>query len=263
MLKIGFIGVGNMGGALSTAASKKENTSVLVTDYDKNKSKEVADKIGAIDTTTENICKTAKYIFLGVKPQVLPSVLERIAPILKSRHDEFCLVSMAAGVKIEKIIDILGFSVPVIRIMPNMPVSIGEGMVLYCTADKTKTDELVEAMQYSGVWAKIDEKDIDAASAVSGCGPAFAFMFIKALALGGEKSGLPFETALGLAAQTVMGSAKMLMQSEKTADELRDAVCSPGGSTIEGVKSLNADNFDEIIATAIDKSFKRTIELGK
>ena len=118
-------------------------------------------------------------------------------------------------------------------------------------------------MQYSGVWAKIDEKDIDAASAVSGCGPAFVFMFIKALALGGVNSGLDFDVALGLAAQTVMGSAKMLMQVEKTADELRDAVCSPGGSTIEGVKSLNADNFDDVIAKAIDKSFKRTVELGK
>ena len=128
MLKIGFIGVGNMGGALSTAAAKKENTSVFVTDYDKNKSKEVAEKIGATNTTTEYICETAKYIFLGVKPQVLPSVLEEIAPILKSRQDDFCLVSMAAGVKIQKIIDILGFSVPVIRIMPNMPVAIGEGM---------------------------------------------------------------------------------------------------------------------------------------
>ena len=264
MYKLGFIGVGNMGGALLSAALKETNANdVIIADYSKEKTETLKQKHGLSVGGNQDVAKNAKFIFLGVKPQVLPSVLQRIAPVLKSRHDEFCLVSMAAGVKIQKIIDILGFLVPVIRIMPNMPVSIGEGMVLYCTADKTKTDELVEAMQYSGVWAKIDEKDIDAASAVSGCGPAFAFMFIKALALGGEKSGLPFETALGLAAQTVMGSAKMLMQSEKTADELRDAVCSPGGSTIEGVKSLNADNFDEVIATAIDKSFKRTIELGK
>ena len=263
MLKIGFIGVGNMGGALANAASKSKGAEILVTDYDKEKAATVASKIGAKATDTEHVCKTAKYIFLGIKPQVLPSVLSDIAPILKSRTDDFCLVSMAAGVKIQKIIDILGFSVPVIRIMPNMPVAVGEGMVLYCAEKSVPCDELVAAMQYSGVWAKIEEKDIDAASAVSGCGPAFVFMFIKALAMGGENSGLPFDTALTLAAQTVMGSAKMLMQSDKTADELRDAVCSPGGSTIEGVKSLQGDNFDDTIGLAVNKSFKRTVELGK
>lgn len=263
MLRIGFIGVGNMGGALAAAASKSGNAEILVTDYDKNKSAEVSSKIGAKDTDAEKICKTAKYIFLGVKPQVLPSVLDEIAPFLKSRTDNFCLVSMAAGIKIQRIIDVLGFSVPVIRIMPNMPVAVGQGMVLYCAEKTVECDELVTVMQHSGVWAKIEESAIDAASAVSGCGPAFVFMFIKALALGGEKSGLDFDTALTLAAQTVMGSAKMLMQSEKTADELRDAVCSPGGSTIEGVKSLYGDNLDETVIKAVEKSFKRTIELGK
>lgn len=263
MLKIGFIGVGNMGGALAIAAAKTENTEILVTDYDKNKADFVAEKIGAVSTTTEQICKGAKYIFLGVKPQVLPLVLMEISPFLKQRTDEFCLVSMAAGVKIEKIIADLGLTVPVIRIMPNLPVAVGNGMVLYCANEHTATEELVSAMQYSGAWAAIKEEDIDAASAVSGCGPAFVFMYIKALALGGVQSGLAYDTAITLATQTVLGSAQMLMQSDKTPDELITAVCSPGGSTIEGVKSLNGDNFDEIIAKAIDKSFKRTKELGK
>lgn len=263
MLKIGFIGVGNMGGALCSAAAKAENVEILVTDYDKNKSDSVAKKTGGVSTTTEQICKTAKYIYLGVKPQVLPLVLMEISPILKERTDEFCLVSMAAGVKIEKIIADLGISVPVIRIMPNLPVAVGNGMVLYCADSKTQTEELVLAMKHSGLWARIDERDIDAASAVSGCGPAFVFMFIKALALGGKNSGLEFNDALKFAAQTVLGSAQMLMESDKTPDELITAVCSPGGSTIEGVKSLNGDNFDEVISAAIDKSFKRTKELGK
>ncbi len=263
MLKIGFIGVGNMGGALATAAAKQDNTKILVTDYDNKRAEEVAQKIGAENTTTELLCKTAKYIFLGVKPQVLPSVLKEIAPIIKKRTDEVVLISMAAGVKIGKIIAEIGFSVPVIRIMPNLPVTVGGGMVLYTAKTDINTDEIVSAMQYSGVWEQIDEELIDAASAVSGCGPAFVFMYIKALALGGEKCGLSFDTALKLAAQTVMGSAKMLMETGRAPDELKDAVCSPGGSTIEGVKSLYGDNLDETVIKAIEKSFKRTIELGK
>ncbi len=262
MLKIGFIGVGNMGGALATAAAKSDNTKILVTDYDRQKSLALAEKIGAEDTDTATICKTAKYIFLGVKPQVLPSVLADIAPEIKECTDEVVLVSMAAGVKIEKIINDLGFTVPAIRIMPNLPVTVGDGMVLY-TTHNTETEEIVSAMQYSGVWERIDEELIDAASALSGCGPAFVFMYIKALALGGEKCGLPFDTALKLASQTVLGSAKMLMETRRDPDELKDAVCSPGGSTIEGVKSLYGDNLDETVIKAVGKSFKRTIELGK
>lgn len=263
MLRIGFIGVGNMGGALATAAAKQENTEILVTDYDNKKAEEVAKKICAENTTTELLCKTARYIFLGVKPQVLSSVLKEIAPIIKSRTDEVTLISMAAGVKIERIIAQLGFSVPVIRIMPNLPVTVGDGMVLYTAAADVETEKIVSAMQYSGVWERIDEQLIDAASAVSGCGPAFVFMYIKALALGGEKCGLPYDTALKLASQTVLGSAKMLMETGRAPDELKDAVCSPGGSTIEGVKSLYSDNLDDTVIKAVGKSFKRTKELGK
>lgn len=263
MLKIGFIGVGNMGGALATAAARQENAKILVTDYDRCKSSALAEKIGAEDTDTNTICKSAEYIFLGVKPQVLPSVLKEIAPEIKKRTDEVTLISMAAGVKIEKIIAELGISVPVIRIMPNLPVTVGSGMVLYTAAADTKTDKIVSAMQYSGVWERIDEELIDAASAVSGCGPAFVFMYIKALALGGEKCGLPYDTALKLASQTVLGSAKMLMETGRAPDELKDAVCSPGGSTIEGVESFYSDNLDDTVIKAVGKSFKRTIELGK
>ncbi len=262
MLKIGFIGVGNMGGALATAAAKSDDTEILVTDYDNQKANAVAQKLGAENTSTVKLCETAKYIFLGVKPQVLPSVLKEIAPIIKKRND-VTLISMAAGVKIEKIINILGFSVPVIRIMPNLPVTVGSGMVLYTAEDQVNTEEIVSVMRYSGVWEKIDEQLIDAASAVSGCGPAFVFMYIDALARGGVECGLTYDTALKLAAQTALGSAKMLMETNRSADELKTAVCSPGGSTIEGVRSLEGDKLDETVIRAVKKSFKRTIELGK
>ncbi len=266
MIKVGFIGAGNMGGALAKAAAKNKDVAVFLTDIDSQKAAALSEKLNAVNTSIQEICSIADYIFLGVKPQVLPEVLKEISALLKSRNDRYILVSMAAGVKCERITDLLGFSTPVIRIMPNMPVAVGSGMIVY-TANDAVTDtekcEFVSIMQNAGAFDQIDEDLIDAASAVSGCGPAFAFMFMDALAKGGENSGLSYEKALMYAANTVLGSAKMLLKSDSTPKELTDAVCSPKGSTIEGVQSLQNDTFESVVKTAVDKSFKRTKELGK
>ncbi len=265
MIKVGFIGAGNMGGALAKAAAKSGSVKMLITDTNIEKAAELSNSLSAECVCATEICNTAKYIFLGVKPQVLPTVLNDIADTLKNRHDRYVLVSMAAGVKCEKITDILGFSVPIIRIMPNMPVAVGKGMIVYTLNGVTDAEknEFVSFMGNAGAFDEIEEELIDAASAVSGCGPAFAFMFMDCLAKGGEKSGLTYEKALMYAANTVLGSAKMLLETEFTPGQLIDAVCSPKGSTIEGVQSLQNDNFELIVKTAVDKSFKRTTELGK
>ncbi len=266
MIEVGFIGAGNMGGALATAAAKCRDTKVLITDTDLEKASALAKRLKAKSTTAEEICKTAKYIFLGVKPQILPDVLGEIAPLLKERRDHYILVSMAAGVKCEKIANQLNGSVRIIRIMPNMPVAVGSGMVLYtATKNVTKKEkkEFVQLMQNAGVFDEIGEELIDAASAVSGCGPAFVFMFMDALADGGVQCGLSREQALKYAAETVLGSAKMLLQTNKHPIELKDAVCSPKGSTIEGVYALENADFKVTVMKAVDKSFKRTKELGK
>ena len=264
MSKIGFIGVGNMGGALAAAAAKGQNE-IYVADYDASKAARVAREIGATACTNAEIYKTARYIFLGVKPQVISSVLADAALYLKDRTDRYVLVSMAAGVKIQKIIEDLGFSAPIIRIMPNLPVSAGEGMVVYTAGDdvvREEIGELIAAMQYSGRWDGIDEEFIDAASAVSGCGPAFCFMFAKALADGGAINGLDSDNAIKFAAQTMKGAAEMLLRGGD-ADTLVKAVCSPGGSTIEGVKVLEERGLHNAVASAITASYNRTKELGK
>ncbi|MBR5011432.1 MAG: pyrroline-5-carboxylate reductase [Clostridia bacterium] len=263
MAIIGFIGAGNMGGALARAAAKFNGNKILLADSDKQKAISLADEISATVSTNIEICKTADYIFLGVKPQVLPQVLTELAPALGGK--DFTLVSMAAGVTTEKIAVLLGFDVPIIRIMPNLPVSVGEGMILYTLnkfVHKTNADALVNAMSFAGEWDQIDEALIDAASAVSGCGPAFAFMFANALAKGGEANGLSYDKAIKYAAQTVKGAAEMLLQGGD-AEALTKAVCSPGGSTIEGVKVLENEDLSGMVNKTVTASYKRTIELGK
>ena len=263
MAIIGFIGAGNMGGALARAAAKCNGNKILLADNDKQKVAVLADEISATVSTNIEICKTADYIFLGVKPQVLPQVLAEISPALGGKG--FTLVSMAAGVTTEKIAALLGFDAPIIRIMPNLPVSVGEGMILYTPnkfADKQQVADLVDAMSFAGEWDQIDEALIDAASAVSGCGPAFAFMFANALAKGGEANGLSYDKAIKYAAQTVKGAAEMLLQGGD-AEALTKAVCSPGGSTIEGVKVLENEDLSGMVNKTVTASYKRTIELGK
>ncbi len=265
MSKIGFIGCGNMGGTLAKAATKTEH-SVLLSDYDQNKLNTVARELNATASTNEEIVATCDLIFLGVKPQVLASVLEPLKGLLKERQDRFVLVSMAAGVTLETVCELLGGEYPVIRIMPNTPAAVGSGMILYCKNRLVADSDIelfLDSMQFAGICDFIDESLFDAATAVSGCGPAFCYMFVEALADGGVKAGLSKDVALKLAAQTLMGAGKMVRDTGVDPETLKINVCSPGGSTIEGVKSLDADNLNGIVQKAVNASFKRTQELGK
>ncbi len=262
MIKMGFIGVGNMGGALARATAKNKDNILLLSDFDKQKLSGISSELGAKASSNVEICETADYIILGVKPQVLPEILKEIAPVLSKRTDCFTLVSMAAGVKIKSITDIVG-DIAVIRIMPNLPVSVGEGMILYSQNEKvSNSDRLVNAMSSAGIWDRLDEEKIDIGCAVSGCGPAFVFMFAAALAKGGEADGLNKAQAIKYAAQTLKGAAQMLLDGGD-ADKLTEAVCSPGGATIEGVKNLRANDFEQTVKSTVKASYNRTVELGK
>jgi len=268
-MKIGFIGCGNMGGALAKAVSKAVGAeNVYVYDIDIEKAKFFAEENDVIFADLEYIALNCDYIFLGVKPQMLRSLMEELVPVIAGRTVDYTIVSMAAGVAVKDIGDMLGTDefIPIIRIMPNMPVAVGSGMILY-TGNKTAMDYkakgFCEIMQYAGVLDKVDENKIDAASAVSGCGPAFAFMFCEALADGAVACGLSREKALLYAAQTLAGSAKQLLESGEHPGKLKDAVCSPAGSTIEGVNALENGGFRASVMDAVRSSYERTVELGK
>ena len=264
MIKAGFIGCGNMGGTLATAASKTDNE-IYLSDLS-DRLEEFAKKIGGKVSDNEEIAKNCDVIFLGVKPQVLGKVIEGIKDVLKERKTPFLLVSMAAGVEIVKISAMLGFECPVIRIMPNTPAQVEEGMILYCSnnlVSEKNIENFLGLMRFTGKCDAIGENVIDAASAVSGCGPAFVYMFIEALADGGVKCGLTREKAITYAAQTLLGASKMVLETGKHPGELKDAVCSPAGSTIEGVRALENSAFRSACIEAVSASFKRTKELGK
>ncbi len=266
-MTIGFIGCGNMGSALAKAAIKAVDAdSVFVSRRDTKKLNDFAAEYDVNASDTEYIARYCDYIFLGVKPQMLPELLKKIAPILEERVTDFTLVSMAAGVSIKSIEEMAGDNCSVIRIMPNIPASVGEGVILYTANDYTSKSQIAgfcEILKFAGLLDKIDESKIDAASAVSGCGPAFVFMFCEALADGAVACGLPRDKALLYAAQTLAGSAKMLLETDEHPGKLKDAVCSPAGSTIEGVKALENGKLRGTVMDAIKKAYDRTLELGK
>lgn len=266
-VKFGFIGTGNMGSALARAVVKSVGgNDVLLSDKSKNKAELLGAELKCSYGEISAVASSAKYIFLGVKPQIMKEAISSIKPILDKRTDRFVLVTMAAGLQISAIEDMCGKSYPVIRIMPNTPVSVGKGMLLYTASDNVFMDEISEfckALEKAGKLDKIDEKLIDAASALSGCGPAFVYMFAEALADAGVECGLPRDKAALYAAQTLSGAAELLLVSGKHAGVLKDEVCSPGGSTIQGVHSLEENSFRGTVMGAVKSSFDKTKELGK
>lgn len=261
----GFIGSGNMGGALATAASKTvDPKQIAVSDYLIKKAEILAENIGAVSADNIEIVKESKYIFLGVKPQTLKDLFREIAPILAERKDDFILVSMAAGTSIAEIHEMAGKEYPVIRIMPNTPASIGKGIILYCESrDDVDTKEFCKIMEKAGTLDAIPESLIDAASCVTGCSPAWIYMFIEALADGGVKCGLPRHKALNYACNALIGSAELVKQSGKHPGQLKDEVTSPGGTTIAGVHALEKNAFRGTVIDAVSAAYDKTINLKK
>ena len=266
-VKIGFIGCGNMGGALACAVSKViGGNSILLCDTFNEKAEELAKSCQALVSNAQIIATTCDMIFLGVKPQGFEALFEEIAPILKKRQTAFVLVSMAAGISIDAVQKMVGMVAPVIRIMPNTPVSVGKGMLLYDANEQVNDGQLVffrNALSEAGILDRLPEEKIDAASALSGCGPAFVYLFAEALADGAVECGLPREKAMLYAAQTLLGAATLLEESGKHPGELKDAVCSPGGTTIAGVHALEDNAFRAAVMGAVTAAYEKTLKLKK
>ncbi len=261
---LGFIGCGNMGGALVKAAAKAVPAEkIAVCDYCAAKAEALASDCGVCVSTANEIAATCKFVVLGVKPQ---NMEETLAPIAKTLQEnkEATLITMAAGVSAAAIRRFVGADVPVIRIMPNTPALVGEGMILYDCLGVSSADEAAfkDCFQKAGVLDKLPEEKIDAASALSGCGPAFVYAFAEALADGAVECGVPRDKAAIYAAQTLKGAAEMLLTYGHPAD-LKDAVCSPGGTTIAGVHALEKAGFRSAAMDAVAAAYKRTLELKK
>ena len=269
MMKLGFLGTGNMGGALALAAAASPLADeLLLVNRSRGKAERLAAKIGerAKLCTAKETALGSDYLFLGVKPQMMEGLLSEIAPALAERNVPAVLVTMAAGLTIEAIQKMAGGAYPVIRIMPNTPAAIGEGMILYDVSagmNEQKTEEFLKIMEHAGRFSRLAEGLIDAGSAVSGCGPAFVCMFAEALADGGVACGLPRQQALEFACQMIAGTARLILESGEHPGKLKDAVCSPGGTTIQGVRTLEECGFRGAVTDAVIAAYEKAVELKK
>ena len=261
-----FIGTGNMGGALATAARKAvPGENLLLSNRTPEKAAALAEKLGAAVTDNAGAAARADYLFLGVKPQMMAGVLKAIQATLRARRTPCVLVTMAAGLSMAAIREMAGVDFPIIRVMPNTPAAIGQGVLLYCSdgADAAALETFKAAMAGAGMLDEIAEGLIDAGSTVAGCGPAFAAMFMEALADGGVACGLPRAKALAYAAQMLLGTAALALETGDHPGALKDAVCSPGGSTIQGVRALERGGFRSAAFEAVMAAYAKTLEMGR
>lgn len=259
----GFLGAGNMGSALVRAVSKSVPADkICICDHNKDKTDSIKNELGVAVLDADTMIENCEFLVLGIKPQKLEETAKQISSAVK-RNKNLKIISMLASVSVAKLISYFGEK-EYIRIMPSTPVNIGQGVVLYSTYNVLSATEnsFVSAFEKTGLVVKISEEKIDVGMALSGCGPAFVYMFIDALAKAGEKLGLDGQLALTLATQTVKGSS-MMAEKYCNVEQLKINVCSPGGTTIEGVKSLEKDKLYQTLQNALIASYEKAKVLAK
>lgn len=265
MKTIGIIGLGNMGSVIATIIAKHETYPVLLANRTHEKAVKLAENLNATAVTNSQVFEQANVIFLGVKPNQIHALLEENKNILE-RRESILLISMAAGVTLKQLQSMTDTRHRWIRMMPNTPLEVAEGVISFSLGEKATLQDkevFVSLLQSAGTVVDLPEAQIDAATALAGCGPAFVYIFIEALAEAGVSMGLSREVALQLATQTVKGSASMVGETKEHPAVLKEKVCSPGGSTIAGVVSLEQTGFRSSVIQAARCAKQRTEELGK
>lgn len=260
-MKIGFIGLGNMAEAMiGGMLAKKMVAGADVSGSAKTEATilKMREKYG-IRTTLDNgaVAGEADILFLAVKPQLFSEVLPEIRDDIR---EDALIVSIAAGKSIADIEAVLGRDKKIVRCMPNTPALVGEGCTGACRNENVTDEEMAECMellQSFGIAQEVPERLIDAVSGVSGCSPAYVFMFLEALADGAVEAGMPRKQAYTFAAQAVLGSAKLALRTGKHPGELKDMVTSPAGTTIEGVRVLEERGFRGSVIAAVKASVEK------
>lgn len=265
-MKFGFIGGGNMGGAIIGGVIKSgaaDLTDIIVSD----KSERALDEFAAagIETTSDNkyAAKSADVLFLSVKPQFVYDVIDEIKD---SVGKDTVIVSIVAGQSIKAISEAFGREIKLVRVMPNTPALVGEGMAALTPNENVtdaEADSVLSVFKGLGRGEIVPESLMDAVTAVSGSSPAYVFMIIEAMADAAVMGGMPRTQAYTFAAQAVMGSAKMVLETGKHPAELKDSVCSPAGTTIDAVASLEKDGLRSSIINAMTACMEKSKELGK
>ena len=266
-MKIGFIGSGNMGGAIVGGIVNGKIASpadILISDKNSDALAKTNAEYG-VNTTTDNkeVAKNSDILFLCIKPQFLYLVIDEIKG---SVSEDTVIVSIVAGQSIEAITDAFGKKIKLIRVMPNTPVLVGEGMSALTPNENVTEDEAKTVLAIFNSFGKgeiVTENLMDAVTAASGSSPAYVFMMIEAMADAAVMGGLPRSQAYTFAAQAVMGSAKMVLETGKHPGELKDMVCSPAGTTIEAVATLEQDGFRNSIIDAMSACMNKSKDMGK
>lgn len=254
-MTIGFIGAGNMGSALARAVRRAmPKAQLLIANRTAQKAQNLAEELNGHAVGNTVAAQKSDFLFLGVKPGQLLPLLAELTPVISARSaGSPVLVSMAAGVSLEALERVCQ-DAPVIRIMPNTPVAVGRGVTLY-TCGREVSEQVREGFSQilagSGSLVEVTEAQMAAGGKISGCGPAFVDLFLEALADGGVASGLPRDLALRLAEETVAGTAALALETGQHPGQLKDAVCSPGGSTIQGIRQLERAGFRSAVIEAV------------
>ena len=262
-MKIGFIGCGNMASAMIGGILKKgifQKDEIMVSNLTEEGSKRSREKLGVV-TTLDNreVVKNAKLIVLAVKPQFYEEVLEEVKDLFTEEH---LLVGIAPGKTLAWLEEKCGKPLKIVRLMPNTPALVGEGMTGACVNDRVTEEDkaqIQEILDSFGRMEFVPERLMDAVVAASGSSPAFVFMFIEAMADAAVMQGMPRKQAYAFVSQAVLGSAKMVLETGKHPGELKDMVCSPAGTTIEGVRTLEKMGF----RSAVIEALTETAEKGK
>lgn len=266
IMAIGFIGNGNMGRAIISGIVEKkvaEPSNIMVYDIDTDGLNWTKEYYGVL-TAKNNIelAESSRILFLCVKPQFLYSVIEEIRDRVS---ENTVIVSIAAGQSIESIENAFGKEIKLVRVMPNTPALVGEGMAALAGNKNVTENELSEVLEIFKSLGKgeiVSENLMDAVTAVSGSSPAYVFMLIEAMADAAVMGGIPRKQAYTFAAQAVMGSAKMVLETHIHPAELKDMVCSPAGTTIDAVAALERGGFRSSIIDAMTKCMEKSKELG-
>ncbi len=265
--KIGFIGAGNMASAMMNGLIKAEiveKNSIYVSDLDEQKINILKEQGVNASTKNKEVIDNSDIIIVAVKPNIYPIVLKDIATT--TTNQGLIIVTIAPGLSIEYVKSFFEFDVKVVRTMPNTPALVGEGMTVTCyESPVTKEEyELVNMIFTSiGKVESLDEKYMNEVVAVNGSSPAYVYIMIEAMADAAVMRGIPRDMAYRLVSQSVLGSAKMVLETEEHPAKLKDMVCSPGGTTIQAVYELEKSGFRASLMNAMESCTEKAITLGK
>jgi pyrroline-5-carboxylate reductase len=264
---VGFIGAGNMGEALIkglVAAGRLSPDAIFATDVRLERLKQLGHQYGIqVLGSNPDLVGKADVVLLAVKPQSMATVLAEIAPAVTRRH---LLISIAAGVSTTRLRQHLSHTVRLIRVMPNTPALVLEGVTAVARAAGLEPGDMETAEQIFGAVGKVvvlDEELMDAVTGLSGSGPAYVALVVESLADGGVKMGLERTTAMTLATQTVLGAARLLLETGAHPGQLKDMVSSPGGTSITGVAALEEGGIRTAFIRAVEQATLRSRELGR